>query len=419
MSTVLCGQGRSTIPAKLAHHAEIRLWERTRLTKDAIKELLATRKYVFLRMQEGFKRAMVVYSEPDDACYVVVQNYRTREVVTVLPLGYWAFDTLTENSAQAWVARELVLGVESELAGLHRATEAEGGESLVASVPSVVTKQAERYVSWHVQRKRLAEALQAKAWCPTPNARPTDEERAAAERGKELLKQFTGVDLPSGKAHPECVLVLKLLRDPPYFPIVIPCPLLQEDLASMLVEARFVATMVRKMAGRELLNEDLLGVHIEIGEKKFEFSESQQHAFFAACASCLEDALREPAEATSAAQSACEVDSEALAGEQLGREELAVEAHTADVTPTMPGTSPAAGLLVEEALAAPGDVSHLVDQVTGAPETPPQAANPVEAPGLGKAVRVEPAPTEFEALLMETGYGIRRPETTHKKYRAA
>jgi hypothetical protein len=49
----------------------------------------------------------------------------------------------------------------------------------------------------------------------------------------------------------------------------------------------------------------------------------------------------------------------------------------------------------------------------------PQAVTPVEAPGLGKAVRVKPSPTEFEALLMEAGYGIRRPETTQRKYRAA
>jgi len=402
VKTVLCGQGRSTIPAKLVPHAEIRLWERTTLTRDAIKELLAARKCVGLRLQEGYKRAVVIYSEPDDCCFVVVQNYRTGEVVTVLPLEYWAFDRLTESSAQAWQARELVLGAETALA-----VERAGGD-IVVHEPLPPLERADSYVTWHVQRKRLLEALQVRAWCPVPNARPTEEERALAERGKELLRGFSGDDLAPGKSHPECTLVLKLLRDPPFQPIVFPSQLLKESLGQMLVDSRFVATMVRKMASRDLLNEDLLGVHIEIGENRFEFSPEEQRAFFQACVACVEAAL-----ASTTTPAGLGV---TQSREEGARAQDAVQEAGEQVTPV------AQVVPLERAAASEPEVatvatSHLVDQVESAPAAP--APLPVAAPGVGKEVRVKPAPTEFESLLMESGWSIRRPEATRRAFRAA
>lgn len=396
MKTVLCGQGRSTIPAKLVPHAEIRLWERTTLTRDAIKELLAARKCVGLRLQEGYKRAVVIYSEPDDCCFVVVQNYRTGEVVTVLPLEYWAFDRLTESSAQAWQARELVLGTETalaaQLADVHT----------VAAEPLPPTERADSYVTWHVQRKRLLEALQLRAWCPVPNARPTEEERALAERGKELLRGFSGDNLAPGKSHPECSLVLKLLRDPPYQPIVFPSQLLEESLRQMLVDPRFVATMVRKLASRDLLNEDLLGVHIEIGENRFEFSQEEQRVFFQACVACVEEAL------ASATPMLAE-----LGAPQSGEESVRAQDTDAEVAQAV-SLEPDALPEQEVATAA---TSHLVDQAESAMAAPAPA--PVAAPGVGKEVRVKPAPSEFESLLMESGWSIRRPDVTYRAFRAA
>lgn len=391
MKTVLCGQGRSTIPAKLVPHAEIRLWERTTLTRDAIKELLATRKCVGLRLQDGYKRAVVIYSEPDDRCFVVVQNYRTGEVVTVLPLEYWAFDRLTENSPQAWQARELVLGAETALA----AQRADGDDVVHAPLPP--SERADSYITWHVQRKRLLEALQGRAWCPVPNARPTEEERILAERGKELLRVFSGDDLAPGKSHPECALVLKLLRDPPYQPIVFPSQLLMESLGQMLVDPRFVATMVRKMASRDLLNEDLLAVHIEIGENRFEFTQEEQRAFFQASVACVEEALNSPAHLEPSATQALDAVQEArdpLAQAVYYELEAACDADTAT--------------------AATGGLVDHVESVTA-----PPAPVPVAAPGVGKEVRVQPTPTEFESLLMESGWSIRRPDITRRAFRAA
>ncbi|KWU26372.1 hypothetical protein AS149_25625 [Burkholderia cenocepacia] len=354
-------------------------------------------------MQDGFKRAMVVYSEPDDACYVVVQNYRTREVVTVLPLEYWAFDRLTENSAQAWQAREYVLGAETALMEASAApAEAANGALNAEDVFPVPAEQAEKYVAWHVQRKRLAEALEGKSWS---NDCSPEEAKVRVEHGKAMLRHFLGTEIPTGQPHPECHLVLKLMRDPPYYPVVFTNQLLRENFSELLMDPCFVATMVRKMSGRELLNEDMLGVHLEIGDRKFEFSVSEQNAFFAACARCIEEALLGPSGSAEADENVSEkLAPYASIGEGGGGTVLSFCVE-----------QPAA--LCEE-LVSPFEAAELVDQVLDAQQAGP-ASKTVDAPGLGRPLRVKPAPTEFESLLMEAGYGIRRPESTLKKYRAA
>lgn len=73
----------------LTRHAVCRLEERTNLAYDALRALLDKGAYINLGMETAFDRQhCLFYSQPDNECFVAVQDIKTGEVITVLPLDY-------------------------------------------------------------------------------------------------------------------------------------------------------------------------------------------------------------------------------------------------------------------------------------------------------------------------------------------
>lgn len=70
-------------------HALDRTAERLHLSSDAIADIIDSDKAVILGYEPGTRRVhLLLYSEPDKECFVAVQDERTKEVVTVLPLDF-------------------------------------------------------------------------------------------------------------------------------------------------------------------------------------------------------------------------------------------------------------------------------------------------------------------------------------------
>ena len=73
----------------MTYHAKCRLYQRTNITDDVLRKLLDRNAYISLGMETVFDREhCLFYSQPDNECFVAVQDSMTGEVVTVLPLDY-------------------------------------------------------------------------------------------------------------------------------------------------------------------------------------------------------------------------------------------------------------------------------------------------------------------------------------------
>ena len=304
MTIHLSGQpARSSRRVWLRTHARIRLGERTTLNRKALQELLHARQYVPLGLVEPGVRALLVYSEPDDCCFVILQDFHTGNVVTVLPLDYWKGGELTENSAEAWKARNLALAE-----GKCVATDESGCESSCTSREEVCGQaDASTQKSLKVRQTRLAllavltaredaalaELTQAYG-SAEQQTRITDERfyrLAGALEDVDVAESLMGKGAGRGRAG---WLVLTLLRDPPEFELRVPRALLHEEISAQLEQPAFIAHIARKLVGRALLNEDVLGFHILVGPRRYDFPAAAQRAFLEACASTIAAAWPHP-----------------------------------------------------------------------------------------------------------------------------
>ena len=87
----------------LTRHALCRLDQRTSIAGDSLRKLLDKGGYIKLGLESAFDRQhCLFYSKPDNECFVAVQDIKTGEVITVLPLNYhktlsWKMDKKLYN----------------------------------------------------------------------------------------------------------------------------------------------------------------------------------------------------------------------------------------------------------------------------------------------------------------------------------
>tara|TARA_B110000196_G_scaffold293833_1_gene282429 strand:+ start:14490 stop:15116 length:627 start_codon:yes stop_codon:yes gene_type:complete len=87
----------------LTRHALCRLGQRTGIDGDSLRKLLDKGGYIKLGLESAFDRQhCLFYSQPDNECFVAVQDIKTGEVITVLPLNYhktlsWKMDKKLYN----------------------------------------------------------------------------------------------------------------------------------------------------------------------------------------------------------------------------------------------------------------------------------------------------------------------------------
>jgi hypothetical protein len=75
--------------SSLTHHAQCRLYQRTNITDVALRKILDRNAYISLGMEIVFDREhCLFYSQADNECFVAVQDSKTGEVITVLPIEY-------------------------------------------------------------------------------------------------------------------------------------------------------------------------------------------------------------------------------------------------------------------------------------------------------------------------------------------
>ena len=73
----------------LSAHADLRLQQRTRMTRAEIAHLLDQGICVKLGHQAGFYRQHLLFYSPKDAgCFVAIQDTRMGKIITILPLEY-------------------------------------------------------------------------------------------------------------------------------------------------------------------------------------------------------------------------------------------------------------------------------------------------------------------------------------------
>lgn len=90
----------------LSDHAGLRVDQRTSLNAEAIADQIDRRVYLPLGRVPGFnKEHLLLFSAPDDACFVVVRDWVCGTVITVLPLNY--HDAWPVSEAQCAQARGL------------------------------------------------------------------------------------------------------------------------------------------------------------------------------------------------------------------------------------------------------------------------------------------------------------------------
>jgi hypothetical protein len=90
-------------------HAKERVSQRSSLSATSVREMIDAGRCVGLGETSPNRRLSLVYSKPDDRCFVVVQDIGNWAVVTVLPLWMWNNGALSESSPQADEARKLAL----------------------------------------------------------------------------------------------------------------------------------------------------------------------------------------------------------------------------------------------------------------------------------------------------------------------
>jgi hypothetical protein len=299
MQSRLPGQSsRSSRPVTLRTHAQIRLVERTALTRTALQDLLDARKCVPLGLAARDVRALLVYSAPDDRCFVVLENFHTRKVITVLPLEYWrSAQTLTENSAEAWQARSLALAadepVQAQLAPVDRI--AAPVIAVPAPEPDAATKAVLRVQDTRsVLLARLIEREEATAAALTQTyASPEEQIRVTDTRFFRLAGALEDIETaealmsPAGRATRRGKLVLTLLRNPPEFELNFPRLLLCEEAGDQLRLPAFIAGIARKLVSRRIYDEDVKSVHLMTGTRRHDFPVDEQRAFLEACASAI------------------------------------------------------------------------------------------------------------------------------------
>src|SRR2546421_358030 len=94
--------------SNLTRHAEARLSERCKLSPQKLKRLLDNGVAVPVATQKGGRHATrLVYSSPDQAWFIVVQDADDGGVLTVIPLEY-VKDRIPVSAAQRRSARSRV-----------------------------------------------------------------------------------------------------------------------------------------------------------------------------------------------------------------------------------------------------------------------------------------------------------------------
>lgn len=137
----------------LSGHADLRVEQRTALGPHEITEQIDRKVYLSLGMVPGFnKEHVLLYSAPDDACFVVVRDRICGTVITVLPLNY--HDAWPVSAAQCAQAKGLY---EADM--LAREDERLRLLARVAPPPSVIVVSAsvldEQGVSYHRKTMQL------------------------------------------------------------------------------------------------------------------------------------------------------------------------------------------------------------------------------------------------------------------------
>ena len=80
-------QNRSGRQIKFTRHGNERLNERLSLTGGEIKARINANQAIPLG-QEKNRTHYLIYSPPDQECFVVVMNHKTLEIITILPIDY-------------------------------------------------------------------------------------------------------------------------------------------------------------------------------------------------------------------------------------------------------------------------------------------------------------------------------------------
>lgn len=88
-------------------HAKERVAERCSLSATSVRAMIDEGRCVWLGEASAGRGQSLLYSRPDDRCFVVVQDLSNGAVITVLPLWMWNRGTLLESSPQANEARRL------------------------------------------------------------------------------------------------------------------------------------------------------------------------------------------------------------------------------------------------------------------------------------------------------------------------
>jgi len=72
---------------KLRNHAVQRIYERCQLNPHQVKSMLKNGQYHPIGLDKKHQHQLI-YSEKDDECFVVVLDFQTNEIITVLPINY-------------------------------------------------------------------------------------------------------------------------------------------------------------------------------------------------------------------------------------------------------------------------------------------------------------------------------------------
>lgn len=70
-------------PAKITMHAEDKIRGRISLTKESVQQILDSNKAVPIGKEGKNKIHRLFYSEPDDLCFVAIQNENSGKVITI------------------------------------------------------------------------------------------------------------------------------------------------------------------------------------------------------------------------------------------------------------------------------------------------------------------------------------------------
>lgn len=141
----------------LSDHADLRVAQRTSLSPNEITEQIDRRACLSLGCVPGFnKEHLLLYSAPDDACFVVVRDTLCGTVITVLPLNY--HDAWPVSDAQCDQAKGLY-----EVDALAREDEKRRLLALTSPPPSVFVVSANVLDHREAQRRKTLQLFKLPA----------------------------------------------------------------------------------------------------------------------------------------------------------------------------------------------------------------------------------------------------------------